>query len=237
MGEEVEREDGGCTRKRGRAESKGHGPAQSPLGSAFDCQPTRWLLTGFTFGSLPRARARSFVFPSALSSLIVSAPSVIPGQHHRLFVGLTAMAHCPVSLQGTPGNSSTSALVHRHVSDLLFFFVFMNYMHYYIQAQSLFHCFVHFAFAASGPSIRESLPLSLRLPSGSSGGSFTSVLDVGTCGPVTDACQFASLPPQPKPRPRPQRPWPNSLTFSPQTPPRLRHLGTLEEISPSSSPS
>jgi hypothetical protein len=84
MGEEVEREDGGCTRKRERAESKGHGPAQSPLGPAFDCQPTLWLLTclaGFTFGSLPRARARSFISPSALSSLIVSAhtaPSVIP---------------------------------------------------------------------------------------------------------------------------------------------------------------
>jgi hypothetical protein len=43
---------------------EGHGPAQSPLSADT-------TLPGFTFVSLPRARARSFIFPSALSFIVL----------------------------------------------------------------------------------------------------------------------------------------------------------------------
>ncbi len=79
MAEEVEREDGGCTRKRGRIEGRvtGHGPAQSPLGSAFQSADS---LSGFTFGSL-------HLVPSALSFRFLCHPL------RRSFIGLPAMAH------------------------------------------------------------------------------------------------------------------------------------------------
>ena len=87
IGEGVEREDGGCTRKRGRA---------SRIEGRFTdqhnrhCQPTTRssLFPGFTFGSLTRARARpDHSYHPPLRPLIVSAhtaPSVISIRHRPL---------------------------------------------------------------------------------------------------------------------------------------------------------
>jgi hypothetical protein len=56
MGEEVKREDGGCTRKRERDRREGHGPAQSPL-SADSFFPVLRLDLNPSLSPLTRARA------------------------------------------------------------------------------------------------------------------------------------------------------------------------------------
>lgn len=116
MGEEVEREDGGCTRKRGRVESKG-GTRTSTIATV-----SRLVLPGFTFvfGSLPSPHPGQGQRPDQIihiplrplisRSLIVSAhtaPSVIP---HSIWSAPFATGLFPLPV------ISSSSVLHRIAS-------------------------------------------------------------------------------------------------------------------------
>jgi hypothetical protein len=69
MGEEVEREDGGCTRKRERVESKGGGRVTDQHNR--HCQPTQLFPVLRLYPSPGPGPDHSFIFPSALSVFVL----------------------------------------------------------------------------------------------------------------------------------------------------------------------